>query len=138
MITIELVGLDAAIKSMSAVLGWKEPALNAAAAAVENQTVKRIVATKTAPDGSKWSPLADSTVASKGTDNILVDTGGLAGSIQRTVGGDIAIVGTNLAYAGYLQGGTKKMPARPFIGISASDEQEVRRVFESVVRRLAA
>ena len=44
-----------------------------------------------------------------------VDTGNLRNSITHTTDDDAAYVGTNVEYAGYVEFGTVKMPARPYL-----------------------
>lgn len=102
---------------------------------VENQTKHRIVAEKTDPSGRAWPPLAASTIAAKGNGNILVDSGRLLGSIFHASGSHEAVVGTNVEYAGYLQGGTRKMPARAFIGISDENWQQIDRAVSAWIAR---
>jgi len=65
----------------------------------------------------QWAPLAASTLKKKhGKGNTLIDTGFFVHSIvaqNNTV--ESINVTTGASYAGYLQYGTKKMPARPFL-----------------------
>jgi len=74
----------------------------------------------------KWAPLAPSTIASKrrrhGTlPPILVDSGTLRRSIHENYSHNHAEVATPMKYAKYLQFGTRKMPARPFLVVPDSD-----------------
>lgn len=101
---------------------------------VENQTKRRIAVEKRSPDGAAWPTLSASTVSQKGTDNILVDTGRLLGSISHVASAFEAIVGTSVFYAGFLQDGTRKMPARTFMGISAENMAEIGNAVEAWVR----
>lgn len=102
-------------------------------AAVEAQTKRRINSEKTSPDGAAWAALKPSTVKQKGSDNILVDKGRLLGSISHIATATVAIVGTNVFYGGYHQDGTKKMVARPFIGLSGENESELERVINTFI-----
>jgi hypothetical protein len=54
----------------------------------------------TGPDGSKWPPLATSTIERKGHNTILVDTGRLVGSLNKGTGGGDAIRETVDEFAG--------------------------------------
>lgn len=58
---------------------------------------------------------------------ILVQTGQLAASIHTSTGSNFAQIGTNKDYAYDLQFGksSKNLPARPFIGFSPSDAEEM-------------
>lgn len=73
-----------------------------------------------------WKPLKESTIRRKKHDRILVETGALRESLV-AVGGPSnvhettrsgLVYGTGIDYAGYLQEGTSRMPARPPVGIS--------------------
>jgi len=110
-------------------------------ALVVSQTQRRIRSEKTAPDGSAWKPNAAGT-------SILFASGALDDSIHHVVGGTSVEVGSGLVYAGIHQGGgtirpvnAEKlaffvggnfvmtdevvMPARPYVGISAANAQEI-------------
>lgn len=103
-------------------------------ALVEAQTKRRIASEKTAPDGSAWAPLKASTAARKGNDNILVDVGRLLGSISHIATATQAVVGTNVFYGVFHQGGTSRMPSRAFVGLSSENSSEL----EDVVRAFIA
>jgi HK97 gp10 family phage protein len=89
-----------------------------------------------------WAPLAPETIARKATgDSPLLETGALRDSITHNVdsNGKEAAVGTDLDYAKYLEFGTSKMPARPFLGgaLIAKEHEigdgvvaEVKKIFE--------
>lgn len=86
----------------------------------------RIKAGKKAPDDEPWSPWKPSTEhhrnhkgnAERG---LLYDEGTLLASILYAAGPDEVVIGTPVAYAGYLQDGTPRMDARPFAGWSDAD-----------------
>lgn len=85
--------------------------------------------TKLSPDGEYWENLMPSTVARKGDDNILVDSGRLSEIIYHAYQ-DRVEVGTPETYGVYHQFGAKKrngedMPARPFLGLSDDDKQDI-------------
>lgn len=87
--------------------------------------------------GAKWPQLTDDTVTMRGGNAhpILQVTGQLASSVQTDYGKSYAEISTNKIYAAMHQfGGTtspksripnKPIPARPFLGLSPSDEQEI-------------
>ena len=98
------------------------------------------------PDGTPWSPLSDVTLSRKkrNKDKVLTADGGLRESLHPDVTADTLTFGTNKLYAavhqfGALQGafGNNRrgspipwgtIPARPFLGFSAADKEEVQRI----------
>ncbi|RPD86217.1 phage virion morphogenesis protein [Neisseria weixii] len=93
---------------------------------VESSARRRIAETKTAPGGKRWADLAPQTVkAKKGKGGILVAHGNLLGSITHQAAEDSVIVGSVMGYAVHLQQGTRHMPARPFLGLSGQDYQDI-------------
>lgn len=96
----------------------------------------RIVKLKKDPQDTPWEPWAESTRKGrvrKGNAalGLLFDTGRLLRSITAEVknrgkkGGWALFVGTNVKYATYLQNGTEKMPARPFLGVSKRAQSSI-------------
>lgn len=83
------------------------------------------------PDGNAWSPR-------KNIGNsraLLVRTGRLRKSIRiRTANENLIRIGTDVDYAKYIQQGTPKMVARPFLG---SSEILKRRLQRLIQRRVA-
>lgn len=99
-------------------------------------TQARIRSTKTSPDGTPWAPWKPGTYlarAKRGAlgGGVLYDTGNLFSSITYTVGPDSVEVGTAAPYARFLQQGTPRMAARPFLGISQDDETAI----AAIIRR---
>ena len=95
---------------------------------IEEQTKERIDITKTDPQGRKWDPWKESTrrYMQKHFPKAKLlwrnPAEGLLNSIEHQAGGrDSVIVGSSKEYAGYLQEGTRKMVARKFLGLGASD-----------------
>lgn len=61
-----------------------------------------------------------------------VDTGRLRNSITHAVDDDTAYVGTNVEYAAYVELGTKKMKAQPYIMPAVVDHQsEYKQIIEN-------
>lgn len=84
-------------------------------------TQDRIRSSKTDPDGNPWAPWSMATLRSRQRDGtvsrgLLYRTGALLTSIKFTVRDNVLKVFTNIPYGEFLQFGTPKMPARPFIG----------------------
>jgi phage gpG-like protein len=97
-----------------------------------------------------WPQLAPSTVADRlrkgygGAHPILQRTGALALSLLRGGPGNVfqttpnsLVVGTNIAYAGFHQRGTSKMPARPVVGMSFARRGLIVRTLGDYVREQA-
>lgn len=80
-------------------------------------------------NGGVWAALAPSTVKNRArlgkSGRKLQVTGQLLASISTQSSESEALVGTNKKYARYLNDGTKKMPARPFMVIQQADLQEI-------------
>lgn len=83
-------------------------------------------------DGRPWAPLAPSTVKRKGHSTILLETGRLRASLTQPRHGDGVreqwdewpraaglIFGTEVPYSQFHETGTKRMPARPHVGMNA-------------------
>lgn len=123
---------------------------------VQGQTRRRITDEKTAPDGSAWK-------ANRAGTSTLYASGALAGSIDYRASTGSVIVGTGLVYARIHQEGgviTPKngsalkfwwasggftnfaivksvtMPPRPYIGLSADNENEIVEATEDWLGRL--
>ena len=92
---------------------------------------------QTSPDGKPWAQLKPSTLKRKKSGAILRETSALIGSIQfagATNSGATVIAGTD--YGIYHQFGTRKMVARPFMGISPAHEQQIEKIFEDYLSGL--
>lgn len=92
----------------------------------------RIINTKTSPEDIAWAPWAPGTKKAREKKGnaalgLLYDTGTLLNSItSQVIGGHNTLqVGTNVKYAGWLNEGTEKMPARPFLGISKRAQESI-------------
>jgi phage gpG-like protein len=85
-----------------------------------DQVKDRIKNTKQDPDGLSWAPRKGDK-----THPLLYNTGDLFASINKTVGPSGVTISPDVDYAKYLQLGTSKMPARPFMGWGAKDQEAV-------------
>ena len=64
-----------------------------------------------------------------------VDTGNLRNSITHTTDEDSAYIGTNVEYAPYVEYGTSKTKAQPFLKPAAQNHsEEYKDIFESYLR----
>lgn len=103
---------------------------------VETQTKRRITEEKTAPDGKAWPAWSPRYAATRHAGNsLLVDEGHLRDSITHNVasGGRTVDIGSNLVYARIHQfggegAGKPALPARPYLGLSAANRQDVHAV----------
>lgn len=67
------------------------------------------------------------------TDSGAVDTGRLRGSVTGEYDGNGVQVGTNVEYATYVEMGTYKMPARPYIKPSIEDHVDE---YQEILKRI--
>lgn len=76
------------------------------------------------PDGTLFAPLTAAYLKRKKNRKILTESGRLRGSINYRAEARRVVVGTNVVYARVHQLGYKerKIPARPFLGVTAKDE----------------
>jgi phage gpG-like protein len=120
----------------------KRPVLEAAGATMAGLTVQAFRNASIRP--KEWDELAESTLKRKGgKGNVLIDSGALWQSIVSDPGSSQVEIGTDRFYAPYLQFGTSRMPARPFIPVTDDDEltplasRRVGDAVERVLRRAA-
>jgi len=94
------------------------------------------------PDGRPWKPLSDEYRRRKKHPKILTETTNLRGRIvwQLVLGG--VEVGTDVVYAAIHQFGGRagrelaaEIPARPYLGISAQDRDDIREIILSHILR---
>jgi phage virion morphogenesis protein len=99
--------------------------------------------TETAPDGSKWAALSPRYAARKarmrsvvdGGKRILAKRGTLRDTIRYKASRSDVVIGSNEVYAAIHQlggqagrGRKATIPARPFLGISPQDQEEILRI----------
>lgn len=84
---------------------------------------------QTAPDGSTWQALSPGYAKRKprNKDKVLTLYGHLRGTLNYQAGPREVRIGTPLIYGATHQFGDprRNIPARPFLGLSSSDEQEL-------------
>ena len=80
-----------------------------------------------APDGTKWAKNSAVTIKKKKSDRPLIDSGDLANTIAINSNDKEAEIYSSKIYAGVQQFGweKRKIPARPFLGISSKDENKI-------------
>ena len=117
--------------------GSLEEPLRAIGGILESSTRCRIAETKTAPDGKRWQDVSPATAEAKnGRGGILVDYGNLLASITHEASAKSVITGSVMGYSVYAQEGTKNMPARPFLGLSSQDYQDIDDLMSDWLKRL--
>jgi phage gpG-like protein len=95
---------------------------------------KRIQTTKRDANGRAWAPWATSTARARRKSGsagrgLLYNTGALDRSLTYTVQGPKVSVQTASPYARYLQNGTNRMPARPFLGFGKVEEEATQAIW---------
>lgn len=133
----------------------KAEIMNAIAEGLRTSTLERFRAEES-PEGTKWKP---SIRATRQGGKTLTKSVGLKNSIKAQADGTGAAVGTNLVYAATHQFGDERtirakkgsylrfqigdrwvsipsvrvnIPARPFLGISKDDEEEIKAILDEV------
>lgn len=91
------------------------------------------------PTGEKWKDLdpayKKSRYAKGYNGKILHRTGLLIASLNIDYGDDFAAVGVSESYGIYHQLGTKKMSARPFLGVSEDGIEEIKDILKNAIKR---
>ncbi len=158
-VRIELTGdIDRLLRRMYQLSNIdKKGMLNALAESIRTSTVERFN-TERSPEGRKWAP---SIRAKEAGGKTLTKTAQLKSSIHSEAGESGFAVGTNTIYAATHQFGASRtirarrkknlrfqiggrwisvkevhvnIPARPFLGISEEDEQEIRDMLQSAFK----
>lgn len=136
MIKVEFddTAIKKALSNLQQAVGNLSPALKAIGDDLKESTQQRFVS-KTGPDGQQWEANSDVTIDRKGRNDPLVGEGTLAEQISADlIGYNILEISSSMQYAAMQQfGGDKSefphlwgdIPARPFLGISDQDENEI-------------
>lgn len=99
-------------------------------------TQNRIRNSKTDPNGRPWAPWSMATIkanAGKGG-SLLFRSGALLNSIEYRISEKTLTIYSNVGYAKYLQFGTPKMPARPFLGWSRESINKIKKILQDAVK----
>lgn len=139
-IEIRSEGLDALERRIGRLLaGLKnpEPMLRALAAEGESQTRRRLEVEKRGPDGTPWPEWSPGYAATRhGGQSLLDARGDLIRSLTAFADRQSAGWGTNLVYAATHQFGRDAIPARPFLGVSDENFQDLLAIAEDWLDRL--
>lgn len=100
---------------------------------------QRISVDKTSPDGNAWAPWSMATLRERRREGTLAGgllnrTGALINSIAFKLNKATLTVFSSAPYAKYLQLGTDKMPARPFMGWSTEGVNRVRELLKRLTK----
>jgi phage virion morphogenesis protein len=139
MISFEMNGLEAATLRVSRLAQFEpDRLLTVLGNLVRSQTLRHFE--REAGPAGKWAGLRSATVRQKrgGQGQILSDTGRLRGSISAVIGGGDVEIGTNVFYGKFHQRGTRKMVARPFLGLTDDDRDEVERTVNRFMATIIA
>jgi phage virion morphogenesis protein len=142
--------LDALVRKISRAMdvGVSRRAMTLIGGDLVRSTRKRIGSEKRAPDGTPWVAWSDDYEARKKPGTMLRQSGTLMRSIAAIVGTDQIEVGSDDIKAAVHQYGHtvtsgpfagKHIPARPYLGLSDSDEASIHdRIMDDFRRRFAA
>ncbi|WP_299072873.1 phage virion morphogenesis protein [uncultured Paraglaciecola sp.] len=142
--TVDLTGEKQLLKALNKFIkagGELEPALHEIGDLLIGSTQARRTLEQ-APDGTPWEPLSPITIERKGHSRILENTGILFDNLAKQITGNELHFGATLKdYANMQQEGgitspnsmipNKTIPARPFIGLSESDEISIVSILKS-------
>jgi phage virion morphogenesis protein len=123
---------EALLNELRSRMGDLRPVMDAVGQIIREGTQQRFV-DQQGPDGTPWAPLKPATIAARrrgggtGSIQILRDTDRLMNSIDYRAGAETVTVFSNVIYSGVHQYGwpKKNIPARPFFGYNALDQQAV-------------
>lgn len=105
------------------------PIYDILAGLLETQTRRRIVDTKTAPDGTAWAKWSAAYARTRGpSHSLLRDSDDMLKSIKHQHGIDFAeVFSDDIVYAGAQNYGypPRNLPARRFLGVSETDAVEL-------------
>ena len=157
-LTIDLddAEIQASRAKLGAALADPSPALREIGEHLLRTTRARFAqSNKTAPDGTPWARNTAVTIARKGRDNPLYQSGLLQGTLrwQLADGNKSVEVGSNRIYAAVQQFGQPKgasgttkrggpipwgdIPARPFLGVSADDREAIADILSDYLAKAA-
>lgn len=112
---------------------------DAIGALLESSTKRRISDEKKAPDGADWPGWSPAYGETRGPGHsLLQNENDLLTSIQALGSPDQVQIGSNLVYAAIHQLGGEEVgipiPPRPYLGLSATDETDIRDLAEDFLR----
>jgi phage virion morphogenesis protein len=126
MITVDANQAIAVLNGMAARMANPRPVLAQVGEFMASKVMLGLMDEKDDPDGRAWAAWMPSTReerTKKGNVGLglLWDEGTLLGSIRVQTSAKEVVIGTTMKYGKFLQEGTSKMAARPFIGWSDAE-----------------
>ena len=137
-ILVSIDGEEQALASLDGLTQFQaEQLLTVVADMVAGQNRRRVFEDNKGPNGEAWPPLSPAYANSpkKRGKKMLVLSGNMGRSIGYEVSGDTAWIGPSAHYSGYVHYGTRKSPARPFVGVSEANRAEIEPVIAAFVAR---
>lgn len=142
-ITIDLHDVDRLQARLDRIasIGFGE-VLDTIGATVESQVRRRISDDQEAPDGTPWADWTDPYANTRhGNHSFLIGEGDLLGSIDFNVGHnevEIGSIGSNVVYAAVHQFGypERGITARPYLGLSPENEEEIQKNLHDWIQEL--
>ena len=140
--SFEAVGLDEAVAKLMRLEAFDGAQLMDEAGAILESSTRGRFDTKLSPEGEAWVPWSEAydNTRNHGAHSILVAGGWLRDSIQSYATGTQAEVGSNLVYAAIHQFGgdpeESNIPARPYLGLSSEDEEDLHDLVGSYIEEL--
>ena len=143
-ISTKVYGAEAVTKRLSEIasrMSNPAPILKAIGDRIAEQTKRRFEAGGPDPAGEPWAALKPATLKQKKRDKILTESGQLKNSIRyQMIGKNTVSIGTNKIYAAIHQLGgmagrglKAKIPARPYLGLSKKDSDEIVGIIDDYV-----
>lgn len=135
-VTTRTDGIQNVRKRFDVIMRAPEQVIKQVALDEVKATQNRIRNSKTDPEGQPWAPWSMATIrANKNRGgSLLFRTGALLNSIEYRISEKTLTIYSNVGYAKYLQFGTPKMPARPFLGWSRESINKIKKILQDAVK----
>lgn len=135
-VTTRTDGIQNVRKRFDVIMRAPEQVIKQVALDEVKATQNRIRNSKTDPEGQPWAPWSMATIrANKNRGgSLLFRTGTLLNSIEYRISEKTLTIYSNVGYAKYLQFGTPKMPARPFLGWSRESINKIKKILQDAVK----
>jgi phage virion morphogenesis protein len=127
-VTTEIERMALRIRGLAQQIARPAGIMRTVAQGVEHQTAVRIHFEKRAPDGKPWAPWSPRYARTRkpGLHSLLMDTWAMVDErLDSKSTATTATVFDTAPYAGFHMTGTRRMPARPFLGISDANARDI-------------